>query len=159
MFERNRSDYIPEPNAVPVEAALTDGTTARGRVVAAAGKSLADVLNSTAGFIEFEPYGGERSFLAKTQLASVKPVNVPRAPSLGVRLDDRGGFDPCAILGIAAGAGREEVRQAYLRLAKTYHPDRYASAELPEEVRDYLAAMARRINAAHAALEKPRATA
>ncbi len=58
-----------------------------------------------------------------------------------------------------AGASRDEVRQAYLRLAKAYHPDRYASVELPEEVRDYLSAMARRVNAAHAALETPRVPA
>jgi curved DNA-binding protein CbpA len=44
---------------------------------------------------------------------------------------------------------------AYFALAKAYHPDRYATAELPAEVRDYLAAMARRINAAHAALDVP----
>jgi curved DNA-binding protein CbpA len=56
---------------------------------------------------------------------------------------------------LAAGASREEARQAYFRLAKDYHPDRYATVELPKEVRDYLAAMARRINAAHAALETP----
>ena len=46
-------------------------------------------------------------------------------------------------------------RRQVFRLAKAYHPDRYATAELPAEVRDYLAAMARRINAAHAALEVP----
>jgi curved DNA-binding protein CbpA len=80
---------------------------------------------------------------------------VPKAANLGARLSDPDGFDPHAVLGLAAGASREEVRQAYFRLAKAYHPDRYATAELPEEVRDYLAAMARRINAAHAALEVP----
>ncbi len=57
--------------------------------------------------------------------------------------------------GVSPAASREEVRQAYFALAKTYHPDRYAATELPCEVRDYLAAMARRINAAHAALEVP----
>jgi DnaJ domain len=156
MFERSRNDYIPEPNSVPVEATLADGKTARAKVLVPAGKSLADVLNGAGGFIEIELYGGERSFLAKERLAWIKPVNVPRAPSLGTSGGDRGGFDPCAILGVRAGASREEVRQAYLRLAKAYHPDRYASIELPEEVRDYLAAMARRINAAHAALDAPR---
>ena len=155
MFDRNRSDYIPEPNAVPVEAALADGTTARGKVLVPMGKSLADVLNGVGGFLEFEPYGGERGFLAKAHLASVTPAGIPRAPNLGARLGDAGGFDPHVVLGLAAGASREELRQAYFRLAKAYHPDRYATAELPEEVRDYLAAMARRINAAHAALEAP----
>ena len=45
-----------------------------------------------------------------------------------------------------------EIREAYFALAKVYHPDRYATAELPTEVIEYLFAMARRINAAHAAL-------
>ena len=36
---------------------------------------------------------------------------------------------------------------------ESYHPDRYAQADLPNEVREYLAAMARKINAAFAALE------
>ncbi len=155
MFERNRIDNVPEPGSIPVEVALADGTIARGKVLVPMGKTVADVLNGTGSFVEFEPYGGPRSFLAKAQVASVTPVGVPRAPNLGARLADPGGFDPHAVLGLAAGAGRDEVRQAYFRLAKAYHPDRYATAELPEEVRDYLAAMARRINAAHAALEAP----
>jgi hypothetical protein len=155
MFERNRVDNAPEPPATPIEAAFTDGTTAKGKVLVPMGKSLADVLNGASSFIEFEHYGGERSFLAKAQLAWLKPVAIPRASNLGARLLDPGGFDPYAVLGLTAGASREEVRQAYFRLAKAYHPDRYATAQLPEEVRDYLAAMARRINAAHAALEAP----
>ena len=155
MFDRNRTDNAPEPASTPVEAAFADGTTAKGKLLVPMGKSLADVLNGAGSFIEFEPYGGERSFLAKAQLASVKPVASPEGTNLGARLADPGGFDPYAVLGLTAGASREEVRQAYFRLAKAYHPDRYATAELPEEVRDYLAAMARRINAAHAALEAP----
>jgi DnaJ domain len=154
MFDRNRMDNLPEPSAVPVEVALADGTVTRGKLLVPVGKTVAEALNATGGFVEFEPYGGERSFLAKAQLASIKPVRVPKAPNLGARRDPEG-FDPHAVLGLTAGASREEVRQAYFRLAKAYHPDRYATAELPEEVRDYLAAMARRINAAHAALEVP----
>ena len=83
------------------------------------------------------------------------PVGVPRGVNLQARLADADGFDPHRILGIAVGAGREEVRTAYFALAKAYHPDRYVTVELPQEVRDYLAAMARRVNAAHAALEVP----
>lgn len=155
MFERSRADNGPEMNSMPIEAALADGTVMKGKLFLAAGKSAADVLNGPGAFVEFEPYGGERSFLAKAQLASVKLTGVPKAASLGARLADPCGFDPHTVLGVGAGAGREEVRAAYFALAKAYHPDRYATAELPAEVRDYLAAMARRINAAHAALEVP----
>ena len=68
---------------------------------------------------------------------------------------DTDGFDPHAILGLPLGAPYEDVRAAYLRKAKVYHPDRYANAELPDEVKAYLEGMARRVNAAFAALESP----
>jgi hypothetical protein len=155
MFERNRIDNVPETTAVPVEITLADGSLAKGKLHAAMGKTVADALNGTGGFIEFEPYGGEKSLIAKAQVAAVKPVGVPKAPRLDIRLKDADGFDPHAVLGVAQGAGREEVRQAYVALAKAYHPDRYATAQLPPEVGEYLSAMARRINAAHAALEVP----
>ena len=155
MFERNKVDNGPEMSAVPVEAALADGSVVEGKLLVPMGKCVADALNGAAAFVEFEPYGGERSFLAKAQLASVKLIGVPKVPNLGARLADADGFDPHGVLGVAVGASREEVRQAYFALAKAYHPDRYAAAELPAEVRDYLAAMARRINAAHAALDVP----
>jgi len=155
MFDRNRTDHVPAPAGIPVEVALADGTTTTGRMLVAVGKNLVDVLNGAGGFVEFEPYCGERGFLAKTNLVSVKPIGTAKVPNLNARLSDPGGFDPHRVLGVTASTSREEVRQAYFLLAKAYHPDRYATAELPEEVRDYLAAMARRINAAHAALEMP----
>jgi hypothetical protein len=155
MFERNRIDNLPETSAVPVEIGFTDGTAAKGKLLVPVGKSVADALNGASNFVEFEPYGGEKSYVAKAQLASVKLVGVPKLPNLEARLVDLDGFDPHRILGLTAAASREEVRGAYFMLAKAYHPDRYATAELPAEVRAYLAAMARRINAAHAALEVP----
>jgi hypothetical protein len=153
VFERNRADNPTEPTAVPVEVGLADGSIAKGRLSVPCGKSVADVLNADGGFIEFEPYGGERVFLAKAQLCRVTPIGVPKAANLAARLNDREGFDPYRVLGVTAASTREQRRQAYVALAKIYHPDRYATAELPEEVAQYLAAMVRRINAAHAALE------
>jgi hypothetical protein len=155
VFERNKVDNVPETSAIPVEIAYSDGSAAKGKLLVPLSRSVADVLNGPGGFVEFEPYGGEKALIAKAQVASVKIVGVPKVPNLKARLADADGFDPHRILGVPAGAGKEEVRAAYIMLAKAYHPDRYATAELPEEVRDYLAAMARRINAAHAALDVP----
>jgi hypothetical protein len=155
MFERNRTDVASESSAVPVEVVFADGTIAKGKLMISIGKSVADALNGSASFVEFEPYGGERLFVAKSRLTSVKLVGVPRAPSFQGRLSDPDGFDPLRILGLTASASREERRQAFITLSKTYHPDRYATVELPDEVRKYLDAMARRINAAHEALELP----
>lgn len=155
MFERNKIDNVPDTTAVPVEIVFSDGTQAKGKLMVPTMKTVGEALNAAGGFMEFEPYGGERGYIAKAQIASLKPVGVPKQGNLNARLTDHNGFDPYVILGLKAGASREEVRAAYFGLAKAYHPDRYATAELPEEVREYLAAMARRINAAHAALEVP----
>lgn len=155
MFDRSRNERGADTSAIPVEIAFADGTAAKGKLLMPFGKTVADVLNGSGSFIEFEPYGGERSFIAKTYLASIRLVGVPKAADLESRILDVDGFDPHRVLGLKAGAGRDDIRSAYFALAKTYHPDRYATAELPAEVRDYLAAMARRINAAHAALEAP----
>jgi hypothetical protein len=152
MFERSKIENAPDLTAMPVEAVFADGTTVRGKLLVPTTKAMSDVLNGPGTFLEFEPYGGERSYIAKAQVTSIKLLGVPKLPNLNARLRDFDGFDPFAVLGVAPGATKDEIRQAYFALAKSYHPDRYATAELPTEVIEYLFAMARRINAAHAAL-------
>ena len=152
MFDRSKSVNPQDMTALPVEVVYVDGTIARGKLMVPAGKAMSDVLNGPGAFIEFEPYGEERSYVAKTHIASIKLMGVPKLPNLNARVRDLDGFDPFATLGIQPGATREEIRQAYIAQAKAYHPDRYATAELPTEVIEYLFAMARRINAANAAL-------
>jgi hypothetical protein len=156
MFERNKIDNVPETTAVPIEIVFTDGTPAKGKLLVPMGKLVADALNGSGSFLEFEPYGGERGFIAKSQIASVKLLGVPKVPNLIARVRDLDGFDPFAVLGMRPGSSADELHAAYVKLAKAYHPDRYATADLPEEVREYLATMARRVNAAYSALETPR---
>ena len=150
MFERGKGDRAEGP--VAVEITLEDGQRLQGKLIVPPGRKLSEVLNGSTAFLEFEPLDGERMFVAKTALQCVKPLDVPPAPKLATANGDTGGFDPSAILGVAHDASREQVREAYLNLAKMYHPDRYATAEVPPEVREYLGAMARRINAAYDAL-------
>jgi DnaJ-class molecular chaperone len=87
----------------------------------------------------------------------VRILQVPKGVNLAARLRDLDGFDPWQILNLERGTSWEETRTAYHRLAKIYHPDRYATAELPEEVKNYLSGMARRVNAAYSALEAAQA--
>lgn len=155
MFERIRPDSSDHV-AIPVEIHLADGSVAKGKVMAPIGRSLADILNGTGGFVAFEPYGGEQTFIAKSRLAEVRPLGVPKGVNLKAKLAASEPLNPYAMLGVAPGAGRDEVRKAYFALAKAYHPDRYASAELPPEVLEYLFTMARRVNAAYAALDGAR---
>ena len=128
MFERNRIDNV-ELTAVSVEATLADGCLMRGRIATPPGRGLAEALNGPGSFIEFEAFDGDRIFLAKSALQAVKPLQVPRAADPRQRIRDLDGFDPRGVLGVSADAPWDEVRGAYYALAKTYHPDRYASAE------------------------------
>jgi len=155
MFERNRVDNAAaqQRTTVPVEIIRDDGLTEKGKFVLPAGKPVFEILNGDAAFIEFEPYGGVRCLIAKAAIRQVRLTSVPVAADLNNKLKELDPFDPYKVLGVPSDAPFEDVRAAFHRLAKEYHPDRYASAELPREVRDYLAAMVRRINAAYAALE------
>ena len=150
MFSRGSKGGAEGP--VCVEIVLEGGQELQGRLVMPPGRTLPEVLNSASSFIEFQPMSGEHIFIAKSALHSVKPMEVPEVPDLWAGPTEGGSFDPFAVLGVKPGSTREEARDAYLGLAKTYHPDRYAAADLPREVREYLAIMARRVNAAYEAL-------
>ncbi|MGE0765329.1 MAG: DnaJ family molecular chaperone [Hyphomicrobiaceae bacterium] len=152
MFERNRIETT-EQGGVAVEITTDSGECFAGQLLVGRGRNFVQALNGEGDFIEFESWGGDRSYVSKRALRSVKLVQAARPESLKGRISAMDGFDPHTILGLRIGAGLDEAKAAWHRLAKAYHPDRYATAELPEEVTVYLAAMARRINAAYAALE------
>jgi hypothetical protein len=155
MFERNKVDNAAPPSVpVSVEIECDDRTVVKGRLIISGARTLAEVLNGSGQFIEFEPYDGPRRLVSKSIVRSIQTVNVPDARQLAARRREIEGFDPHSVLGVAADAPFDEVRNAYVRLSKIYHPDRYQSMELPPEVREYLAAMAARINIAYGALEK-----
>jgi hypothetical protein len=153
MFERSKSEPV-DTSGISVVLTLTDGTELKGRLAVPTGRSMAEVLNGTTPFLEFEEYAGARMHLAKHAIGYIRHASPPRGQGLA-RMRDADGFDPYAVLGLPLGARFEDVRAAYLGKAKSYHPDRYANAELPEEVKRYLEDMARRVNAAFSALEEP----
>ena len=153
MFERTKVDNAPEPTAVPVEVVLADGTSDQGQTAgASAGKTLSDVLNGTAAFSSSSPTAASAPILSKAQLASSQAARRAQGRQPRCAPARPGQLQSARDSGRCPRRGREEIRQAYHTLAKSYHPDRYASAELPVEVQDYLSAMARRVNAAYAAL-------
>lgn len=155
MFERNRSTVeTGQLLSVEVELELDDGALLRGKVRLSTTKGFAEALNGPATFLEFVPQGEERLYLSKSAIRSIKPIHVPGAEGLASRQPSSGGFDPFQVLGVTRETPWEDIRGAYHRLSKAYHPDRFQSVELPGEVRDYLAQMTRRLNAAFAALER-----
>ena len=60
--------------------------------------------------------------------------------------------DPFVVLGVAPGAGPDEVRAAYRSLVRTYHPDRHIAEGTPPEFLRVAEARMAAINAAYAAV-------
>lgn len=155
MFERNKIDNSLQQMAVPAEITLDDGTLLKGKFLILAARSISEVLNGDTRFFEFETYSGERSLLARSAIKAIKLINIPGIANFRSRIKDGDTFDPYQTLGVSSDTVWEDIRAQYLKLSKTYHPDRFSGLDLPSEVREYLSAMARRVNAAYAALEEP----
>ena len=117
---------------------------------------LGDALNSSDMFLDVLTAGGEQQFVAKTAIKSLRSMQLPKADQLDLDARQAGllDLDPHAVLQIGKDASADEVRQAYHRMARLYHPDRIASYELPDEIKDYARAMLVRINLAFEQLRR-----
>lgn len=156
MFERNRVDNMAQSQsvAVPAELTLDDHSVLKGDLMMPAARPVHEVLNGPNVFVEFRTYGNDCQLLAKSSIRGIRFVKAPGAGQLRAASRSEESFDPHQTLGVPSNATHDQIHKAYVALAKAYHPDRYATADLPGEVRDYLAAMARRINLAFQALQQ-----
>jgi DnaJ-domain-containing protein 1 len=113
-------------------------------------RRLADALNNDDVFLDAITPSGQQQFIAKSTIKLVRSANVPRADQLDTeaRVPGTPAFDPYAILKVARDANPEDIKTAYHRMARLYHPDRIASYELPDEVKAYVRTMLVRINLA-----------
>ncbi len=153
MFERNRVDYASQRKCVAVELLLDDGHVMTGRISMPVAHTFFDALNGPEAFVDFECFAGRRTFLAKASLRSVRQLDAKPVTALKAGCATAERFDPYSVLGVSPGVDADGLRHAYLERSKTYHPDRFANVELPEEVRDYLQSVARQVNVAYEALQ------
>ena len=144
MFN-GRDDKV---NRIPVFLTLTDGAVLTVSVRLPLSNRLGDALNNGDTFLDALTPTGQQQFIAKTSIKTVRSANVPRAEQLDAEAGGPGtpAFDPYAVLKVGREAGPDEIKQAYHRMARLYHPDRIASFDLPEEVMAYVRTMLVRIN-------------
>jgi len=154
MFNRNHTYNHAERRELPVRLVCDDGAEQLVSIVTGTHHSVAAVLNGADMFVEIETTDGVSRFVSKSSIRSAEPVIIARTDQLKRRLSPSGGTDPYSMLGINKSADLEEIQKAYRQKAAEYHPDRYASMDLPKEVHAYVDAMARRINMAWQEISK-----
>jgi hypothetical protein len=151
MFERNPVDNRTE-TMVAVEVALADGSKIAGRAVLGPGKAVHKLLDGADAFIYVDGFDGEGAFVPKADIRGLKVMQTGRPSALSLSVADARTFEPYRVLGLTKGASFDDIRAAYHTLTKIYHPDRFASADLPREVKAYIEAMSKNVNAAYRAL-------
>lgn len=144
MFDRNRAPS----GRMTVSITMVDGETLHGSIAVAVSGKLEDAMNNPAHFVDFETTEGERMCLAKHAIRKVEMVAVPRTDQF-TRRTVGDSFDPYAVLGVAQGSDAATLKDAYYARARDYHPDRFAAVEMPQEMKDYVTAMLKRINIAY----------
>jgi hypothetical protein len=139
-----------------VALTLSDDTVTTVSVRLPLTNRLADALNAQDPFLDVLTAGGEQQFIAKSDIRAARSMEMPKADQLDLQAREAGfgDIDPHAVLKIEKGARPEEVRQAYHRMARLYHPDRIASYDLPDEIKEYARAMLVRINLAFEQLRR-----
>ncbi len=152
MFDRQRTQSGADAR-MPVTLTMNDGEVVRGNLRLPMSGKLFDAMNNPDLFFDFETTDGDMLFLAKHSIRKVEALELPKTNQLARRSLDSTSFDPYAVLGVQKGAEASAVRESYLTLARTYHPDRYAGIELPKEISDYVNAMQKKINIAYQTLQ------
>jgi DnaJ domain len=129
---------------------LTDGKSEIVSVKLPMSGKLTDAFNSTEIFVDIISGDGTQQVINKSVIARAEAFDPPRAGlNQQRRSSDKSGFNAYAVLGIEKDAAPEQMRSAYMALVKSYHPDRFVSLDLPQEMKDYAAAMQARINMAY----------
>lgn len=149
MFDN--SSKAGNVNRALVALTLADGTVANVSVKLPLSNKMADALNNADLFLDIITMEGDQMFVAKSDVKQARLVDVPKASQLNFyrRASDRATFDPYAVLKLEKGAGSDDIKQAYHRLTRLYHPDRLSAFELPPEMQDYARIMQVRINLAY----------
>jgi DnaJ-domain-containing protein 1 len=134
-----------------VALTLADGTVLNASVKLSMSNKIGDALNNADQFLDIITMEGDQMFISKADIRQARLVDVPKASQLNFyrRSSDRAIFDPYAVLKVDKNASSDEIKQAYHKMTKLYHPDRLATFDLPVEIHEYAKVMQVRINLAY----------
>lgn len=140
VWRRQNSDHCL------LEIVFADGTIIKGALLLPRDKTLREYLAQPEPFVEIELAESGSVMISKTQLRTLRPIELPKADQLQGRLRALEKMDAFQALRIARTATIDEVKAAAVTMRAVYDPSLCQAA--PAEVADYLASMRRRIDAA-----------
>ncbi len=132
---------------VPASIRLTDGAILVGTVNCGITGKLENVLSLDNSFVEFTSRDGHQRFITRHQIASIEPMETVKVSTLHAA--NVGVSDPLATLGLFGEVTLEQAKDAFHRLSKMYHPDKYSGEDMPREIARYASEKFREINAAY----------
>lgn len=134
-----------------VSLRMFDEEILTGTIIMGQSTSLDGILSRDTAFLEIEINQGERKFIAKNKIVSIDPKKPLKKPVLKNPISapmSANELEAYNILDVPQDCAFDEVKNAYHKLIKVYHPDAYASQGLPSEVEEYMSNMLRQIIAA-----------
>ncbi len=142
MSSRSRFQLAKRKERVRI--VLKDDSPIEGYLFCGQEERVGDVLNDNRVFLPVEQLDGKLIYMHKQNIAQLTPKDVKNLSKLP--------RNPHEMLGIRKDASMEEVKQAYRKMTRHYHPDRLASMDLPEDIMEYANLMFLNINAAYEAV-------
>ena len=133
---------------IPLILRLSDGRRLVGNLVIGMSSDLPRTLNGEGRFVNFEENDGKKSLVHKDAIVRAIPTDVPKVKKLDAGADSNNEFNPFRVLKISPQSDGEQIRAAYHKMAKIYHPDRFINVDLPVEMTKYAENMSRLVNAA-----------
>ncbi len=136
-----------------VDMVMTDSSTMRAIVMIPKGKTLKDIFNVEDTFLEVECLERGQMVFQREALRSVRPCALPAADQMEKRVKAAEKLGAHTVLRVPKSATYDVITAAHDALREVYDPTRAASAGMPAEVIEFMAAMCRRFEAARMELE------
>ena len=140
---------------MPVLITMSDGTQINGAVRLTLTNKLTDALSTSDLFLDILTEDGEQQFVSKAAIRLIRATDGARTQQeAGPRPFAQGPVDPYSTLKLQRDASPDDVKKAYHKMVRLYHPDRIASFDLPEDMLEYARDMLVRVNLAFEELKR-----
>lgn len=143
-------------NRMPVLITMSDGTLINAAVRLTLSNKLTDALSTSDLFLDILTEDGEQQFVSKSAIRLIRASDGPQPTQqeAGSRPFATGPVDPYSTLKLQRDASPEDIKKAYHKMVRLYHPDRMASFDLPEDMKEYARDMLVRVNLAFEKLKR-----